>query len=179
MRPKPITTTVLPSRSDGIAFSRSDQRFPFTSASSSAPRLASAIIMNRAASATDGELAVPTVISGTPRLLSAARSMASKPTPRRVTTRMSPAESSSSSPNRVGPSVTAWTGACSRSRALKSACEMPFGNDTTSMSLRLSSSALPLPEKVSVVRTLFLLVVAVAIAFPSRASVRRRRAAAS
>ncbi len=77
MRPKPTTSAVLPSRSNGIAPSRLFQLPLFTSVSSSAARLASASIMNSAASATDGELAVPAVISGMPRALSAATSTAS------------------------------------------------------------------------------------------------------
>ena len=87
--------------------SRWRQRLAFTIASSSAPRLASASIMNTAHSATDGELAMPVVINGILRLFSAGRSTASKPTPIRVTTRMSADEFSSLSPKRVPPSATA------------------------------------------------------------------------
>ena len=60
-----------------------------TSECISVARLASVSIMNRACSATEGELAVPATISGTLRRLSAGTSTASNPTPIRVTTSMS------------------------------------------------------------------------------------------
>ncbi len=161
-------TTVLPSTSNGMVFVRSAQRFSFTSASSSAPRFASASIMNSAASATDGELAMPVVISGIFRLFSDGMSTASKPTPMRVTTRMSPDEFSSFSPNGVPPSATACTGACCFSSVLKSADEMAFGKLRISTSLRSFRSAIPVAEKVSVTSTFFLFVAAVAIAFPRK-----------
>ena len=65
MRPKPTISKALPIRSIGSAFMRSPQRFAFTMALSSAPRLASANMKCIACSATDGEFAVPATISGT------------------------------------------------------------------------------------------------------------------
>ena len=65
MRPKPMISNVLPIRSIGRADMRSPQRFACTMACSSAPRLASANMKCIACSATDGELAVPAIISGT------------------------------------------------------------------------------------------------------------------
>ena len=64
-----------------------------------------------ACSATETELAVPVVISGILRLLSAGISTASKPTPRRATTIMPGATSSSAWRNGVAPKVTALASA--------------------------------------------------------------------
>ena len=63
--------------------------------------------MYMACSATDTELAMPVVISGILRLLRAGTSTASKPTPRRATTIMPGAASSSAWRNGVPPRVTA------------------------------------------------------------------------
>ena len=77
MRPKPTISTVLPNRSTGTAVIRLFHWLACTMALSSAPRLASVIIMNIACSATEGELAVPATISGIFFLVSAGTSTAS------------------------------------------------------------------------------------------------------
>ncbi len=77
IRPKPTMSKVLLMRSTGSALSRSLQRPVRTRRSTWAPRFASAIIMNSACSATVGELAVPTTISGMRRRVSTATSTVS------------------------------------------------------------------------------------------------------
>ena len=104
----PMTSTFFPATSDG----RSVRRWPHppsrTQRSDFFVRREAASSMYIACSATDTELAVPVVISGILRLLSAGTSTASKPTPRRATTIMPGAASSSAWRNGVAPKVTAW-----------------------------------------------------------------------
>ena len=152
--------------------SRSGHLLSLTSECISVARLASVSIMNSAHSATEGELAVPATISGTLRRLRAGTSTASNPTPILVTTSMSLEDSSSGSPKRVPPRATPWTGACSFSLALKSACEIMLGNSTSSMSSRAWSSALPCCDIDSVTKIFFLLV---AISCPWVSQLRRQR----
>ena len=107
MRPMPITSTFLPATSAGRSDRRSFQPPSRTQRSDFFVSREAASIMYIACSATDTELAVPVVISGILRLLSAGTSTASKPTPRRATTIMSGAASSSAWRNGVAPRVTA------------------------------------------------------------------------
>ena len=77
MRPKPTISTVLPDSSIGSPPWRSPHRPPRTSRSIAAFFFASAIIRWNACSATEVELAVPAIISGTPRAVRAGTSTAS------------------------------------------------------------------------------------------------------
>ena len=107
MRPMPTTRIDLPARSAGRSDRRWPQVFSRTKRSCLRESRAEASSMYMACSATDTELAMPVVISGILRLLSAGISTASKPTPRRATTIMTGAASSSAWRNGVPPSVTA------------------------------------------------------------------------
>ena len=89
MRPKPTRRTVLPNRSSA-SFPSRVLHFPsFTNACISTARLASVSIMNKACSATDGELAVPATIAECSGGSMPERRRHRKPTPIRVTTCMS------------------------------------------------------------------------------------------
>ena len=78
----------MPATSDGRSLRRSPQAPVRTQRSDFLVSRAAASSMYIACSATDTELAMPVVISGILRLLSAGISTASKPTPRRATTIM-------------------------------------------------------------------------------------------
>ncbi len=104
----PTTTIDLPARSAGRSESRWPQVLSRTKRSIFLVRRADASSMYMACSATETELAMPVVIRGILRLLSAGTSTASKPTPSRATTIMPGAASSSAWRNGVPPKVTAW-----------------------------------------------------------------------